>query len=98
MAIPVRTEINMTMAREASNFQNKNAMDVGDAFCTENMATATIIIKAGIKVPTGFLLLFSQCFLSPRRIDGGLKKISPECPCCGSHKDILWEGTGGVKS
>jgi len=42
---PVSTERNMTIAREASNFQKKKDIITGMAFWTENIATNKIITK-----------------------------------------------------
>ena len=42
---PASADRNMTIAREASNFQKKNVNSTGFAFSTENTATRTMMIK-----------------------------------------------------
>jgi hypothetical protein len=40
--IPASTERNITIARDASNFQKRKVIATGIAFCAENIATIQI--------------------------------------------------------
>jgi hypothetical protein len=42
---PISADRNMTIAREASNFQKRNVNLTGSAFWTENTATNTMMTK-----------------------------------------------------
>src|SRR4030042_2171042 len=48
--IPAITERKITIARDASNFQKRNVIATGMAFCTENIATVATIINKRIIV------------------------------------------------
>jgi hypothetical protein len=48
--IPAITERNITIARDASNFQKRKVIATGIAFCTENIATIATIINNRITV------------------------------------------------
>jgi hypothetical protein len=48
--IPAITERKITIARDASNFQKRNVIATGMAFCTENIATVATIINNRIIV------------------------------------------------
>jgi len=43
--IPLNTERNMTIARDASNFHKRKETATGEAFCTEKIVTTAIIIN-----------------------------------------------------
>jgi len=58
IAIPDKTERNMTIARDASNFQKKNEMATGIAFCTEKTVTNVMMINTIINVIIFSPLLF----------------------------------------
>jgi len=48
--MPASTERNITIARDASNFQKRKVIATGIAFCTENIATTATIINNRIIV------------------------------------------------
>lgn len=61
---PIKTEINITIARDAWKFQNKKEIVTGAAFWSEKAATSAIIIKAKINKPkiTPFdIILLKTC-------------------------------------
>ncbi len=49
-ATPAKTERNIIIARDASNFQKRNEIKTGVAFCTENTATTAMMINTTISV------------------------------------------------
>lgn len=55
--IPQITERKITIARDASNFQKKNVIATGDAFCTENIATIVNTTTNRIIVAIGMSFL-----------------------------------------
>jgi hypothetical protein len=50
MTTPVNAERNITIAKDAGNFQKRKTMETGKAFCAENMATTAMINSAIIKI------------------------------------------------
>ena len=76
MTTPAKTERNITIARDASNFQKRNEIATGIAFWTEKTVTTVMMINTIINV-----IIFSPFFLSPpflklnqQRIVGGIIK------------------------
>ncbi len=65
--IPASTERNITIARDASNFQKRKVIATGMAFCTENIATiATIINNRIIVIKLSFPYIHRPDFLRLR--------------------------------
>ena len=48
MTTPVNAERNITIAKDAWNFQKRKTMETGKAFCAENTATTVMINSASI--------------------------------------------------
>lgn len=56
IATPAKTERNKTIARDASNFQKRNEIATGIAFCIEKTVTTTMMINTIIRVIISYLL------------------------------------------
>jgi hypothetical protein len=56
---PAKTERNKTIARDASNFQKRNEITTGIAFCTEKTVTTAMMINTIINVIISPLCCFS---------------------------------------
>lgn len=89
MTTPVKTERNITIARDASDFQKRNEIATGIAFCTEKTVTNVMIINTIINVIIFPLVVFHLLpFLSrksteDRGEDNKLKaRISGIIPLC----------------
>lgn len=66
MIIPMSRVRNITIARDASNFQKMKEIATGAAFCTENAVTSerAIIIKINTVIHASFYFqLTRDCFL-----------------------------------
>jgi hypothetical protein len=54
---PAKTERNKTIARDASNFQTRNEITTGIAFCTEKTVTTAMMINTIITVIIFYLFV-----------------------------------------
>jgi hypothetical protein len=61
---PAKTQRNKTIARDASNFQKRNEITTGIAFCTEKTVTNAMMINTIINVIILPPLLFFTSALS----------------------------------
>jgi hypothetical protein len=62
--IPASTERNITIARDASNFQKRKVIATGIAFCAENIATIVTTINNRIIVTTAMFPHIDMCTFS----------------------------------
>ena len=83
MTTPAKTERNITIARDASNFQKRNEIATGIAFCTAKTVTTIMMINTIINVIIFFTFVFFHLHpflkLNQQRIGGDNKATAEEC-------------------
>jgi hypothetical protein len=71
--IPESTERNITIARDASNFQKRKVIATGIAFCAENIATIATTINKRIIVTTAISPHINMCTFSRIKTAGTIE-------------------------